>query len=187
MIKENIKREKEGTKVRNRNIAIILLIIVIFSISQFIIVADRKNENNATYNHSLNITSKTNLSDMNLTEEDKEFIKWFSLKYAPIKNDLDCIVDAAKTEDFNKTQLCGKLLKEDSQRPLNEIDRFNTSISMKEVFLVYKKSLENYNIGGRNLEIGAKNHDISLMDNASTYIKEGNVHISLSYEFINKK
>lgn len=161
------------------NVSIILVIIILVSLPQIISFGKEKNvdEKNVTY-FSEN-GSKPQTNDINLTDKDKEFMNWFSLTYIPIKNDLVCISDAAKKENFSETQRCAKFLKEDSQRYLNQTNQtgqFNNQFNASTLGK-YKQSLENYYIGGKNLEIGAKNRNILLMSNATEYIKEGNTQI----------
>lgn len=177
MNEDRIEKKSKGrnTKV---NMAIILIVIVLISLPQIISFNKENgnvNEKNVTYFDDNDLKPRTNYT--NLTDKDKEFINWFSLTYVPIRNDLVCISNAAKKENFSETQKCSKFLKEDSQRSISQIGQFNESLSMNNAISEYKKSLENYYIGGKDLEIGTKNRDISLMSNATEYIKVGNVHI----------
>lgn len=174
MDEDRIGKKSKGMNSKI-NVSIILIIIVLISLPQILSFSkeNEKIEKNVTY-FSEN-GSKPQTNGINLTDKDKEFMNWFGLTYIPIKNDLVCISDAAKKENFSETQRCARFLKEDSQRSINQ-SQFNNQLN-ESALDKYIQSLENYYIGGKSLEIGAKNRDILLMSNATAYIKEGNIQI----------
>ena len=63
-------------------------------------------------------------------------------------------------QNFNDTAICGGLLTNDANRSLGRINTYNVSSSIQGALNEYRKSLEDYAIGGSNLEMGAKNMDI---------------------------
>lgn len=128
-----------------------------------------------TQDASININGKTNISEItiNVTDEDKNFKNWIYLSFIVIVDDLNCIPKAAKKQNFSETELCGKHLKDNSNIYLKQTDRYNISSSVQDVRDEYKKSLEYFNLGGINLEIGARNRDPRQMYNATVYIQNG--------------
>lgn len=193
-LEDIIQREKgdkrdDARKTKGWKIIMILVILsgIVAILFQFLFISE-KDDRYANYNGTYN-TVRNNDTSINLNEEDKKFIGWVSISYVPIDNDLTCIATAAKKENLSDTEHCAKFLKEDAQRPMKEIDKFNNSNISSFVNLAifeYGKALENYYIGGRDLEIGAKNKDVELMSNASIYIKEGNVHVKKASSSIPK-
>lgn len=156
--------------IMSKNIIIIIsigLIILVFNYSSYI-----KNE------PTQNITPiKTNITkdiNNNETDNDKDFKNWMALSYTPIYDDVNCITKAAKDKSFSDIELCGKLLKDDSNRSLKQIGSYNISLSLIPLFNQYKKSLQYYNLGGENLEIGARNRDAQKMGISSEYIRQAN-------------
>ncbi len=144
-----------------QSVIIIVSMIILMVLFQF--VPYSKDENN-----------KDNMIDENvsrLTGEDRKFQNWTNS--LSIQNDLYCITEAAKRKNLTDTEICGRILKENSNRSLMQLSGFNTSQSFEMTVSEYKKSLELYYLGGKHLEIGAKNSDIELMIKASEHIDEG--------------
>lgn len=114
-------------------------------------------------------------------DKEKSFRTWFILSYMLIVDDLKCVSKAAKSEDFDQIEICARVLKENSNRSLSQINSYNTSNISADLRLaldLYKISLKNYHIGGENLETGAIGKNISVMDSAIRYIQNGTKYAS---------
>jgi len=113
-----------------------------------------------------------------IVDENKLFKDWFTFSYESIYSDINCIRDAAKNQDFNRTARCGEFLEYDSNISLTRIDEFTVSNATLQIVLrEYKKSLIDYNIGGLMLETGAKDRNITLMGDATARIQNGSIRI----------
>lgn len=170
-------------------IPILVIVLAIISVMYInytnINQSDQGNkENPQILNTSVqNVTEPViNASGPSIIDNDSKFKIWLSMSYTPISNDLKCISKAANYQNFTSTGLCAKFLKEDSNRSLEQIDSYNVSPSIKPMLDQYKRSLENYSIGGKYLEIGARNMDKEQMGIAIKYIKQANdILTNLSY------
>lgn len=154
--------------------SIIAIVSMIVLIVLFQFMQSGKDENN-----------KDNVTDNNiskLTEGDRKFQGWTNS--LSIQGDLYCITGAAKRKNLTDMEICGRILKENSNRSLRQISEFNTSPSFEMTISEYKKSLGLYYLGGKNLEIGAKNNDIELMANASDYIDQGKKKMTSAHYFL---
>jgi hypothetical protein len=113
-------------------------------------------------------------------DNDTFFKTWVALSFKAINENLDCISKAGEIRNLVGIETCGKLLGDNSNSSLRHMYEYtNVSVSMQIVSDEYKKALEDYQIGGVNIEIGARNVNESQMDNAIGYIQEGNMHIKL--------
>ena len=153
-------------------LAIIILSVIVVSISQYILLSE-KEIGYANYNNTAKNDTRNKDTVINMTEEDKIFKSWVYISYVPIIEDLKCVTKAAKSQSFNDTEICGRFLKDNANRIMEQIERYNVSISMKDVQKEYKKSLEYYNIGGSNLELGARERNFQQMNDANAYIQNG--------------
>lgn len=175
--KDGIGNEKEKTGTRN-NIMLIAIILAMALMAIFIINYQPNSvpNGNKSTNGDTNLTNRTNM-----TNEEKNLRTWFVLSYAPIRDNLKCISKAAKSENFSQTETCARILKEDSNRSLSQIDSYNTSnisATLRSALSLYKMSLESYHIGGENLETGAKNQNASVMSMATRYIQNGTNYVN---------
>lgn len=158
-------------------ISSVLVVVIILSLSLWMNVGkDTSNKETATLsikdNESMNKKENKTVS-INDTDEDKNFKNWVYLSFRSIMYDVNCISKAAEKHNFSETERCGTLLRDNSNRSLGQIDTYNISSSLDEARSEYRQSLEYYNIGGLNLEIGAKNRDPQQMYNATVYIRNG--------------
>ncbi len=112
-------------------------------------------------------------------DDDTFFRTWVAVSFKTINDNLDCISKASKVRNLVAVEACGKLLSDDSNMSLRDIDKHGANTSMKTVLDEYKKSLEDYYIGGTDLEIGARNGNGSQMAVAIGYIQNGTVHVKL--------
>lgn len=169
MEKERLKKTVKG------NFAIIAIItvigIILFSLPNIGIFSNSKND--PINIGDINITETDLNKTINITDKDKNFKNWIYLSIVPIIDDINCVSKAAKKQNFSDTERCGIFLRDDSNRSLRQIDGYNISLSLKDVRDEYRKSLEYYNLGGLNLEIGARNRDPLQMYNATMYIQNG--------------
>jgi len=171
----NKEELKKIIKDNSYIIAIVLVTgVVLFLVNSGVDIFSTPIQNN-TQDISININGKTNISEItiNVTDEDKNFKNWIYLSFRVIVDDLNCIPKAAEKQNFNDTARCGGFLKDNSNMYLKQIDRYNISSSVQDVRDEYKKSLEYFNLGGINLEIGARNRDPRQMYNATVYIQNG--------------
>jgi len=176
-------RENTGT------IAIIMIaLVILFAVNSYvalvptttipIIAAPITNSNDTTINlndTTINLNDTTiNLNDTTANNtEDERFKSWVYISFRPIVDDIICISKAAKKQNLNDTELCGKHLRENSNLSLMDIDQFNISSPLEDARIEYKKSLEYFNLAGVNLEIGVKNRDPQRMYNATIYVQNG--------------
>lgn len=189
---EKRRRQKDGNgmnkeelkKIIRDNFSIIAIILISATIV-FVFVSDTELssdpvpniiQNNYTQENILNI-NKTNDDTTNITYDGKNFKEWFYLSLASITSDMNCVSKAAKRQNFDDTEICGRLLKDDSDLYLGQIDKHNISSSLQELRDEYEKSLEYYKLAGSDLEIGARNRNLELMNNATVYIQAGNTHM----------
>lgn len=156
------------------NIIVVFAIIILIALFQF--ASSDKYTDNVTMNNNSNVPR--------LTEEDRKFQDWTNLLSDNMKNDLYCIAKAAENRNLTDTEICGRFLKENSNRSLRQISEFNVSPSFEMTVSEYKKSLELYYLGGKNLEIGAKNYDTELMANATEYINQGKKKMTAAHYFL---
>lgn len=163
-----------------QNLTLVVIILVTTLIAILFLFNGQNSSPNLISDQSISVRNNINISNItdisngtNVTDKDKDFKNWFSLSFMLIYNDLDCISKAGKNQNFSDTELCGKLLKENSNRSLEQISRHNVSITLQTVLEEYKKSLEYYNVGGINLEIGARNRNMTQIIEATKYIRNG--------------
>lgn len=177
-IENEIEDETDNArkKTRSGNNATLIAIIFIMLITVAIVSYQPNSLSNGDKSINGNI-SETNWT--NMSTEEKNFRTWFVLSYIPIRDSLKCLSKAAKSENFSQTETCARLLKEDSNRSLNQIDSYNTSnisTDLKSALGLYRISLENYYMGGENLEIGARNENTSKMGIAIQYVQNGTAY-----------
>ncbi len=146
------------------NTIIIFAIITLIMLFQFA-SSDKNVNNNATNN---------NTNTPKLTEDDSKFQSWANSFAEYMQSDLYCITKAAEAKSLTDTEMCGRMLKEHSNKSLRQIDGFNISQSFNMSLSEYRKSVEYFYIAGQNLEKGAKNKNAELMISAPNYIDEGN-------------
>lgn len=129
------------------------------------------NDNNGTGNGTTTNITIVNKDALGITNDDKNFTKWLVMSSSLLSNDLDCIVKAAKNENFTDTERCAKFLRENSGRALNNSDLHNNiSANLIPVLDQYKGALKNYSLGGEYLEIGARNQNATQMAIGGRYI-----------------
>lgn len=157
------KESFDISKYLNTNIIIVFAIIILIALFQY--ASSDKYTDNITINNNSNISK--------LTEDDRKFQDWTNLLSDNMKRDLYCIAKAAEKKNLTDTEICGRILKENSNRSLRKISEFNVSPSFEMTVSEYKKSLELYYLGGKNLEMGAKSYDTELMTNATIYLDKG--------------
>jgi hypothetical protein len=177
MDKERLKK----TVRDNFTIIVIILAvaIILFLLPNIGIFSGRQQNDPTNIDVNSNGTEiDLNKTIINITDKDKDFKNWFYLSIVPIINDINCISKSAKEQNFSDTERCGRFLRDDSNRSLRQIDGYNISLSLEEARDEYRKSLEYYNLGGLNLEIGAKNQDLLQMYNATPYIQNGTIGIN---------
>lgn len=159
--------------LKERKMLIVIVIctgLVLLAIN----MGNNVNKNNSSdTGKGANYTEKT--FNVAPNSDDENFTKWLTMSNLLISNDLGCIVTAAKNQNFTDTERCGKFLKEDSDRSLNDSNLHNNiSVSLVPVFNQYKDALKNYNLGGEYLETGAKNQNATQMEMGSRYIDIAN-------------
>jgi hypothetical protein len=95
------------------------------------------------------------------------------MNYQTIAEDLKRIRDNARNKNFTTMEMSGKFLKDHSNMFLGQIDEFNVSSYQKATLVEYKKSLDEYNIGGLYLEDGSKNKNVTEMNDSIGHIQNG--------------
>jgi len=168
---EETEIEKEKEKKREKVGSSISLIAIILISTLIVLAIVNYQPNPPPKGDKLNETTIINMS-----AEEKNFRTWFVLSYGPIREDLKCISKAAKSENMSRTETCARILKENSNRSLNQIESYNVtniSTTVRSGLSIYKISLENYNKGGEILETGTRNKNASIMGTAIQYIQNG--------------
>lgn len=113
-------------------------------------------------------------------DNDTFFKAWVAVSFKVINENLDCLYKAGEVRNLTSVEACGRLLAENSNSSLRHMSGYiNVSTSLLAVSNEYKKALEDYNIGGVDIVIGAKNKNGSQMSNAIEYIQNGTAHIKL--------
>ena len=107
------------------------------------------------------------------------FKTWMALSFKEINQNLECISKESTFKNFAGIERCGRLLANSSNFSMRHVDQYNISSSLQNVSDEYIKALEDYNIGGMRLEIGARNQNLSQMGDALDYIQNGTAHIQL--------
>lgn len=153
-------------------ILVLAIVLILFMSTRFINSEYLSSPIDSSGNNVQNVSTISN-DKVNITEEDRKFQDWTNLLSGHMKSDLYCIAESAKKKNLTDLEICGRILKENSNKSIGEISKFNTSPSFEMTVSEYKKSLELYYLGGKNLEIGAKNYDTDLMVNATIYIDQG--------------
>lgn len=162
------KEDLDILKYLKTNMVIVFAMIILIVIFQFV-----------SFNKGIDdnvIGNDTGIKK--LTEEDRKFQNWTNLLSDHVKSDLYCIANAGENKNLTDTEICGRILKENSNRSLIYISEFDVSPPFEMTVSEYKKSLELYYLGGKNLEIGAKSYDTELMTNAIMYIDQGKKKMS---------
>lgn len=165
------KEEKTWIGKNLMLIVVILATVLIVALISYQGPNSIPNENTST-GSNINATAESNV-----TGKDKIFMSWFNSSYILGYDDINCITKAAKKKNFTDTEQCGKWLKENSNRSLQQIDTYNVSSSLQAALDEYKKSLEDYNLGGINLEIGARDKNATQMNIATKYIRNGTARV----------
>lgn len=161
--------------------ATILLIIAVMGavIISYQFVASYDERDNKRDGSKENLTysdTEYGNSTVNLTEDDRKFQDWTNS--ISIQGDLYCIARAAERKSLTDTEICGRILKNNTNISLMQIDEFKVSQAFRMAVSEYKKGLELYYLAGESLEIGAKNGDAELMTNATILIDQGKKKIS---------
>ncbi len=91
--------------------------------------------------------------------------------------DFEGISSASSNEDLKNMEIYGRYLKEDSQKYLDEFDKFNLSPSYMPMADEYKKALEGYYLTGKYTELGAKNVDAESIELSASYADEAGIHL----------
>ncbi len=146
------------------NTIIIFAITILIMLFQF--ASSDKNIDKGVANNNTNIPK--------LTEDDRKFQSWVNSFAEYVQSDLYCITKAAEVKSLTDTEMCGRMLKEHSNKSLRQINGFNISQSFNMSLSEYRKSVEYFYMAGQNLEKGAKDNNAELMISASNYIDEGN-------------
>jgi hypothetical protein len=153
------------------SIALILIVlcIVLFSYQNSVKLGDTDGSKSVN-----NITTGNNTSiKENVISKDQYFEERISLSYEIISEDLKRIQDSAKNRNFSSTEIAGKFLRDDSNMLLGQINELNASSSQKTILDDYKKSLDEYNIGGVYLEAGSRDRNTSQMNDSIAHIQNG--------------
>lgn len=176
--KENKDMLKDILKDMLKEWKMLIVIVICTSLVLLAINVSNNAENTINANNSngtgngmaTNITT-VDKNTYNTTGDDKNFTKWLAMTSRLLSNDLDCIVKAAKNENFTDTERCAKFLRENSDRALNGSNLHNNiSANIVPVLDQYKGALKNYSIGGEFLEMGAKSKNATQMAIGSRYI-----------------
>ena len=118
-------------------------------------------------------------------DNDTFFKTWISMSFMAINENLDCISKASGIKNPAGVEVCSGFLANNSNISLKGIEQHNISSSMQNVSEEYIKALEDYNIGGARLEIGARNRNESQMRDAIGYIQNGTAHVKLVDAMLN--
>jgi len=157
-------------------IASMLIVLIVLQLANQNTNQDIVNDKNMIA--STNLTGEDTVINITIADENKYFKDWFSTSYMSIYNDITCISDATKNQDFDSIAACGDILRQDSNMYLIQIDELTVSdATLQTVLDKYKKSLIDYNTGGSMLKAGAINRNATQMSNAGAHIQNGNARI----------
>lgn len=112
-----------------------------------------------------------NLADNANAEGDLAFLKWANMVSESMKSHMLNIANATKSDDYDNLEKYGKYLQQDTVLYLNQSRQLDVSPTVKPILGNMQKSLENYNIVGKYVEIGAKNRDNESLYTAADYSK----------------
>lgn len=192
------EKEKTGFWQSWMTIAILsaLVIMVIWSNIQTPSVRPESDENASmgnlthapTSNNANIVRSEINTQTENITDapadNDTIFKTWMALSFREIDENLYCISKESTFKNFAGIAKCGGLLANNSNFSMRH-STYDVSPSLQTVSDEYMRALEDYNIGGMKLEIGAKNKNESQMGDAIVYIQNGSAHIQLVDSMLN--
>lgn len=139
-------------------------------------------ENSANIPIKNNVNMPTgNTVNMSTGEMDNDtfFKTWIGVSFNAINYDLNCISEAGYKKDMASVERCGRFLKNNSDISLKDISDYSVSPSMQKLSVEYRQALEDYNVAGTNLEIGARNRNASEMALGAAYLQSGNMHIEV--------
>lgn len=126
----------------------------------------------------ISIGNNTNVTEKKM-DNDTLFKTWVGVSFNAINDNLNCISQAGYKKDIVNVENCGIFLRANSNLSLENMNRYSISPSIQNMSDEYRKALEDYNVAGINLEIGAKNRNTSQMALGAKYIKSGNMHIEV--------
>lgn len=132
---------------------------------------DKKDSNLETNTSSINATPPTILYD------DQKLTSLISTSMKVLILDFEGISSASSNEDLKNMEIYGRYLKEDSQKYLDEFNKFNISPSYMPMADEYKKALENFYLTGKYTELGAKNVDAESIELSASYADEAGIHL----------
>lgn len=172
-------KDKDKSMAKN-----ILVIGVGINILGFISNADHSKKDSQT--DSLTTPIKTSIpvqatietttvspTSTNIPDEDKKFFQWAGSASNILSKDVRKIADSASATDSTGIELNGRILKDDSLRYLDEMERLVVSPSAKILFEKYKDMLINYYNSGLYAELGGKESNAEYVSNAADYMKKG--------------
>lgn len=131
------------------------------------------------------ITTTVDNSTNVQADNDTIFKTWMALSFKEINGNLDCISKESTFRNFAGIERCSELLANNSNFSMRHTVTYNVSSSLQAVSDEYIRALEDYNIGGMKLEIGARNQNESQMGDAIEYIQNGTAHIQLIDSMLN--
>lgn len=128
--------------------------------------------------------NERNLANDTDIEGDLAFLKWANMVSESMRSHILDIASATKIDDYNNLEKYGKSLQKDTVLYLNQSRQFNTSSTIKPILGEIQKSLENYEIVGKYIEIGGKNRDkdslytaVDYAEKASGYMRNASVEV----------
>lgn len=121
--------------------------------------------------------NERNLVDNTNTEGDIKFLKWANMVSESMRSHILDIANATKIDDYDNLEKYGKSLQRDTALYLNQSIQLNVSSTVKPVLGDIQKSLENYEIVGKYIEIGGKNRDSDSLYTAANYAKQAEDHM----------
>lgn len=119
--------------------------------------------------------SATKNKDMTSTDDDMIFLSWKLEVSDVLKDDLVNAIDALQNR--KGVAIKGKILKEDSQKYLDKLNKLNVSPKYKPSYDEYKKAIENYLHAGEYMESETTESNgmaLSNIDQGTKHLGEGN-------------
>lgn len=160
---KRLKKKKEKRKIwrfHNMDKNVIVMVIVGTIFAALFINAQSPTDNEG------------NLVDNSNAEGDLAFLKWANMVSESMRSHILDISNATKIDDYDNLEKYGKYLQIDTALYINQSRQFNVSSTVKPIIVDIQKSLENYEIVGKYIETGGKNHDDNSLYTAVDYAKK---------------
>ena len=112
-----------------------------------------------------------------LTYQDSEFREWASETVHSIKLDLELMTNAEKRLVFEDVGTYSRILYDDAEKALNEIDQFGVSPTLKPSKDEFKLALQDFKLTGYYREKWERNYDSDDLETSFEYWESAVKHL----------